>query len=142
MFQILFRYYGTGRITHENYVQFIRCLLLLSNSCFFYVVFFLFSFLSSSKISSPRHDALGFEYIDQSKNFVPQVCRTITFPMMWGLYLMVRKGAQGLRHSEARWEGLSNTDDKQVGDQFVISLFRCDSISQHLPMSVSGSVSE
>ena len=37
------RYYGTGRITHDNYVQFIR------------------------------HDALGFEYIDQSKNFVPQV---------------------------------------------------------------------
>merc|ERR1719370_42069 len=37
------RYYGTGRITHENYVQFIR------------------------------HDALGFEYIDQSKNFAPQV---------------------------------------------------------------------
>ena len=32
-----------GRITHDNYVQFIR------------------------------HDALGFEYIDQSKNFVPQV---------------------------------------------------------------------
>ena len=27
---------------------------------------------------------------------------------------MVRQGAQGLRHSEARWEGLSNTDDKQV----------------------------
>ena len=39
------RYYGTGRITHDNYVQFIR------------------------------HDALGFEYIDQSKNFVPQVDR-------------------------------------------------------------------
>ena len=41
------RYYGTGRITHDNYVQFIR------------------------------HDALGFEYIDQSKNFVPQVNITI-----------------------------------------------------------------
>ena len=42
------RYYGTGRITHDNYVQFIR------------------------------HDALGFEYIDQSKNFVPQVRQVTT----------------------------------------------------------------
>ena len=85
-------------------------------SCLRVVSSFLLSFslLSTSKITLPRHDALGFEYIDQSKNFVPQVCRTITFPMMWGLYLMVRKGAQGLRHSEARWEGLSYTDDKQV----------------------------
>jgi len=37
------RYYGKGSITHDNYVQFIR------------------------------HDTLGFEYLDQSKNFVPQV---------------------------------------------------------------------
>ena len=39
----IFRYYGKGSITHDNYVQFIR------------------------------HDTLGFEYLDQSKNFVPQV---------------------------------------------------------------------
>jgi len=37
------RYYGKGSITHDNYVQFIR------------------------------HDTLGFEYLEQSKNFVPQV---------------------------------------------------------------------
>ena len=42
----------------------------------FLLSFCLFSLLQLSinlKISSPRHDALGFEYIDQSKNFVPQV---------------------------------------------------------------------
>ena len=37
------RYYGKGSITNDNYVQFIR------------------------------HDTLGFEYIEQSQNFVAQV---------------------------------------------------------------------
>ena len=37
------RYYGQGRITHDNYIQFIR------------------------------HFTLGDEYLDQSKNYVPQV---------------------------------------------------------------------
>ena len=43
---INFRYYGQGRITHDNYIQFIR------------------------------HFTLGDEYLDQSKNYVPQVSFT------------------------------------------------------------------
>ena len=39
----IFRYYGKGSITNDNYIQFIR------------------------------HDTLGFEYIEQSQNFVAQV---------------------------------------------------------------------
>ena len=50
---IHFRYYGKGSITNDNYIQFIR------------------------------HDTLGFEYIEQSKNFVAQVkCSIIDDKLM------------------------------------------------------------
>ena len=45
----------------------------MPTSCSSYLVCFPLHLLLTSKISSHRHDALGFEYIDQSKNFVPQV---------------------------------------------------------------------
>ena len=47
MFSLLyyFRYYAQGNVSQDQYIQFIR------------------------------HDTLGFEYLDQSKNFAPQVRR-------------------------------------------------------------------
>ena len=41
------RYYAQGNVSQDQYIQFIR------------------------------HDTLGFEYLDQSKNFAPQVCHRI-----------------------------------------------------------------
>ena len=43
LFLYYFRYYAQGNVSQDQYIQFIR------------------------------HDTLGFEYLDQSKNFAPQV---------------------------------------------------------------------
>ena len=44
---ILIRYYAQGNVSQDQYIQFIR------------------------------HDTLGFEYLDQSKNFAPQVIQLL-----------------------------------------------------------------
>ena len=59
------RYYAQGNVSQDQYIQFIR------------------------------HDTLGFEYLDQSKNFAPQVilvCQLIYFQSKSRLIFMICLG--------------------------------------------------
>ena len=110
------RYYGTGKITHENYVQFIR---------------YLWSLNPKTNIWC-RHDALGFEYIDQSKNFVPQVGKVS--PVLLLHLICCRQGTERLRHSEARWEELSDTYDQPVTMCYCFKIIK--SLYLHFPGTI------
>ena len=54
------RYYAQGNVSQDQYIQ-----VLKKN-----ILNYLFTIPFTQFI---RHDTLGFEYLDQSKNFAPQV---------------------------------------------------------------------